>query len=168
MNLYIQIENGQPVNHPAIEENLIQVHGSIPENYAPFNRIQLHDANLELGVYQNAAHSYSLSSDGVAWQDTWTAVDMTQEEKDAKNAFLLRKSYNYLDSVKENTQKAIDGLIDENQIEVLTRYLSLLNAVTFTDPSNCVVPRGPKKDSNGNWIANVDENNNWLTKTLPV
>ena len=168
MNLYIQIENGQPINHPAIEENLIHAFGSIPEGWNPFIRIQQEDANLTVGMYQKAIDSYGLSSDGITWQDVWTVVDMTEEEKNQKIKNQLLKCENYLDNVKLNTQKAIDELIDQNQIDVLKRYLSLLNAVTFTDPLNAVVPKGPKKDSNGNWSANVDENNNWLTKTLSV
>lgn len=168
MNLYIQIENGQPVNHPALEENLIHAFGSIPDNWKPFNRFQLADLNLEIGMYQKTVHSYSLSSDGVTWQDKWTVVDMTDEEKSEKVSHQISKCYAYVNLIIFNTQNAINNLTDENQINVLNRYLTLLKEVSFTDPLNAVVPKGPKKDSNGNWIANLDENNNWLTKTLPT
>ena len=30
MNLYIEIENGQAKNHPALESNLLEAFGSIP------------------------------------------------------------------------------------------------------------------------------------------
>lgn len=39
MNLYIQIENNAPLNHPATEENLISAFGSIPNNWTSFVRI---------------------------------------------------------------------------------------------------------------------------------
>ena len=40
MNLYIEIENGQTKNHPALEHNLIESFGVIPENWEPFIRIE--------------------------------------------------------------------------------------------------------------------------------
>jgi hypothetical protein len=84
MNLFIQIENGQPINHPATEENLIQAFGSIPDHWVPFKRIHLNESGVYLGVYQNGVVSYQLASDGITWQDVWAAVDMTTEEKTAK------------------------------------------------------------------------------------
>ena len=39
MNLYIRVENGQPVNHPSLEENLIQAFGEVPSNWEPFVRV---------------------------------------------------------------------------------------------------------------------------------
>jgi hypothetical protein len=82
MNLYIQIENGQPVNHPAFEDNLMQAFGSIPSNWVPFNRIQ-QPTELLTSPFQTALCTYALSSDGVTWEDVWTAVEMTDAEKSA-------------------------------------------------------------------------------------
>jgi len=38
MKLYIKVENGQTVDHPVFEEQLILAFNCIPENYEPFNR----------------------------------------------------------------------------------------------------------------------------------
>ena len=84
MNLYIRIENGTAVDHPAFEDNLIGAFGSIPDNWAPFTRVEQHDAGLTVGVYQTAQCSYTLGSDGVTWQDTWTVRDMTDAERSAR------------------------------------------------------------------------------------
>lgn len=80
MNLYIQIENGQPINHPAFEDNLIHAFGSIPSNWEPFTRI---DQPLDLLTtpFQKAEFSYALGPDGKTWQDVWTAIEMTDDEK---------------------------------------------------------------------------------------
>jgi len=78
MKLYIQIENGQPVNHPALKSNLIDAFGHIPSNWAPFKRIDKPESPSHFHKHFN---SYTLSSDGVTWQDTWTFVEMTDEEK---------------------------------------------------------------------------------------
>lgn len=48
MTLHIQIENGQPINHPAFDDNLIQAFGVIPDNWQPFNRIE----QPIIGVYE--------------------------------------------------------------------------------------------------------------------
>ena len=80
MNLYIQIENGQPVNHPAFEDNLIEAFGVIPDNWKPFARIE-QPLNLLTSPFQTTINTYTLSSDGITWKDTWTALEMTENEK---------------------------------------------------------------------------------------
>jgi len=81
-NLYIKINNGQPVNHPTTEENLLQAFGSIPSNWSPFTRI-LQPQDLLTSPFQKAVNTYGLSSDGVTWQDVWTPVEMTSDEQQA-------------------------------------------------------------------------------------
>jgi hypothetical protein len=78
MNLFIQVENNQTINHPAFEENLIQVFETIPENWEPFVRISC----PILGVYQilESDQSSYQKVNGV-WTDVWQLRDMTSEEK---------------------------------------------------------------------------------------
>ena len=80
MKLYIQTENGQTVNHPAFEHNLIAAFGGVPDHWKPFVRVE----RPTLGVYevlesQDAAYEFV---DGV-WTDVWTVRPMTDEEKAA-------------------------------------------------------------------------------------
>lgn len=82
MKLYIQIENGQTVNHPAFEDNLIAAFGGVPDHWKPFVRVE----RPTLGVYevlesQEAAYEFV---DGV-WTDVWTVRPMTAEEKAEKH-----------------------------------------------------------------------------------
>ena len=77
MKLYIQTENGQTVNHPAFEHNLIEAFGGVPDHWKPFVRVE----RPVLGVYevlesQDAAYEFV---DGV-WTDVWTVRPMTAEE----------------------------------------------------------------------------------------
>ena len=81
MNLYIEIKNDQPINHPAFEDNLIQAFGGIPNNWEPFIRVE----RPVPGVYE------ILESDTPAykkvngvWTDIWPLRAMTQEEIAAK------------------------------------------------------------------------------------
>jgi hypothetical protein len=81
MKLYIQTENGQAVNHPAFEDNLIAAFGGVPDHWKPFVRVE----RPTLGVYevlesQEAVYEFV---DGV-WTDVWTVRPMTDEEKTAK------------------------------------------------------------------------------------
>jgi hypothetical protein len=78
MKLYIQVENGNTVNHPALKDNLLQVFGRIPENWQPFVRV----SSPGLGVYEvleSETPTYELV-DGV-WTDVWQKRNMTDEEK---------------------------------------------------------------------------------------
>ena len=82
MALFLQIQNGQPVNHPVYDFNLIQAYGTIPQGWAMFNRVQQPEG-LITSPFQTAQCTYSLSSDGVTWEDVWTAVTMSAEEQAA-------------------------------------------------------------------------------------
>jgi hypothetical protein len=81
MNLYIETENGPVKNHPALENNLIQAFGAVPEHWVPFERIE----RPVLGMYEvmvSEEATYELI-DGV-WKDVWRKRDMTTEERETK------------------------------------------------------------------------------------
>ena len=81
MNLYIQVENGQTVNHPAFEDNLIQAFGSVPANWEPFIRVE----RPVPGVYEVLESDMPTYQkvDGT-WTDVWSVRPMTDAEKAAK------------------------------------------------------------------------------------
>jgi hypothetical protein len=78
MKLFIQIENNQPVNHPAFEENLLEVFGKILDNWEEFVRVE----KPKVDVYKVIDPNFSeyKKVDGV-WTDVWSVRDMTDEEK---------------------------------------------------------------------------------------
>lgn len=84
MNLYIQIKNGLPFEHPIMEDNLKKAFpdidiNNLPENFARFVRV----SRPVWGVYQiNEGCTYEFV-DGV-YTDVWHIRDMTTEEKEAK------------------------------------------------------------------------------------
>ena len=81
MNLYIETENGVTKNHPALEENLLQAFGSIPENWEAFTRVE-RPVPAVYQVFDSEEPTYQ-KIDGV-WTDVWSLRDMTAEEKTAK------------------------------------------------------------------------------------
>jgi hypothetical protein len=90
MNLYIQVIAGQPVNHPAFQDNLVEAFGGIPNNWEPFVRVEKPN---ELYKVVSDEPTYE-KIDGV-WTDVWSIRDMTAEEKAAyqqpiKDAWAVR------------------------------------------------------------------------------
>ena len=81
MNLYIETNNGQTVNHPAFEDNLIQAFGQIPVHWEPFVRVECPRPSIYQVLDSNEAIYQKI--DGV-WTDVWAFRDMTAEEKAAK------------------------------------------------------------------------------------
>ena len=77
MNLFIQIENGQPVNHPAFEDNLIQAFGAVPDHWEQFIRVE----RPIPGVYEILESDQPVYQkvDGV-WTDVWSLRPMTEDE----------------------------------------------------------------------------------------
>lgn len=81
MNLYIQIQNGQPVNHPCFEENLLQAFGSIPSDWEPFVRVE----RPACGVYEKLVSEQPVYAKvNGKWSDVWSVRNMTPEEKSEK------------------------------------------------------------------------------------
>jgi hypothetical protein len=81
MKLYIETENNLPKNHPALEENLLQAFGNIPEHWVPFERIE----RPKLGVYDvfdQEEPEYQIV-DGI-YKDVWMVRPMDEAEKTAK------------------------------------------------------------------------------------
>lgn len=98
MNMFIKVVDGQPVDHPAVEENLIKAFGHVPEDWEPFLRV----VQPDLGVYKvfdPATPSYE-KVNGV-WTDVWFIRDMTPEEV-AKRQQETKDEWDFFHPQKEN------------------------------------------------------------------
>jgi hypothetical protein len=86
MNLYIRLQNGEPFEHPILEDNFVLAFpdvdtNNLPLEFARFVRIPPPD----LGVYEkNQTVSYGLV-DGV-WTDVFSCEQMTSEERATKQS----------------------------------------------------------------------------------
>lgn len=81
MNLYIKIKDGQPFEHPIIEENFHQAFPHINTNNLPpeFARF-IRAARPPIGPYEkNQRCQYERREDGL-YQDVWYTDQMTPEE----------------------------------------------------------------------------------------
>jgi hypothetical protein len=84
MNLYIQLQNGEPINHPIVEDNLRQAFpemdlDNLPETFARFERV----APTMLGVYEISEGATYEWADGIV-KDVHHRRAMTPEEQTAK------------------------------------------------------------------------------------
>lgn len=81
MNLYIEIQDNQPINHPAFEDNLIEAFGSVPDHWEPFVRVE----RPMPAVYEVLKSEQPIYAkvDGT-WTDVWALRPMTDDEKFAK------------------------------------------------------------------------------------
>lgn len=81
MNLYIETKDGQPVNHPAFEDNLLQAFGQIPDHWEPFVRVE----RPVPGVYEVLeSEQPAYQKVNGTWTDVWAVRQMTTAEKTAK------------------------------------------------------------------------------------
>lgn len=104
MKIYIQIENGQPINHPAFEDNLVQAFGKIPANWELFTRVE----RPVLGVYQLLDSDEAVYAKvGGEWTDVWSVRDMTAEEKTAKQQAVIN-AFNNRDQAENWSAWALD------------------------------------------------------------
>jgi hypothetical protein len=81
MALFIQIQDGQPVNHPVYDFNLIQVYGTIPQAWAMFERTECPTPSV-YQILDSQEPTYQLVNN--VWTDVWSLRDMTDAEKLAK------------------------------------------------------------------------------------
>jgi hypothetical protein len=83
MNLYIQIKDGNPINHPALMDNLFAAFGNIPEDWKQFIRVPMPIPSV-YQVLNSTEPTYQFVEATGYWMDVWDIRDMTEEEKQAK------------------------------------------------------------------------------------
>ena len=90
MSLYIKIENGLPINHPAQEENIKAAFPNIDltntTEFAPFIRLpQPSNDELYINDTQILDSVYISNDNGVSYTDSYFARNLTDEEIAQKN-----------------------------------------------------------------------------------
>lgn len=88
MNLYIRIVDGQPFEHPILEENFVAAFpnvdtSNLPPEFARFERVEC--PNLAKTFQVDEVHYEWF--DGIV-KDVWTVREMTEEESAVKQAEL--------------------------------------------------------------------------------
>lgn len=96
-NLFIQIRNGGPFEHPITEWNLRQFYPDLDVNKPPegFERF-VRNPLPEIGAFQTLMGTYYEKVDGV-WQDVYHIRDLTAVEK-AEKISLYKQDFPFSDT----------------------------------------------------------------------
>jgi len=144
--LYIKVENGQPIDHPVLEENLIQAFGGIPSNYEPFNRLPP-PVLKRFEVYDDAAPLYG--KDGDTWKDLWPIRPMSEEEvKTLTDARRNRLKLIVAEAI-ETAEKDIAAADNQEFIDALNEFLTTIKAINLDNPFEVKLPPPPRLGKNG-------------------
>jgi hypothetical protein len=159
LELYIQIRDGQPHEHPIFADNFRAAFPDVdtenlPDTFAKFIRVEAPVPDT-YEVYESVTYQWV---DGVV-KDVHSVRAMTDEERAAKDVELVERATqaaNTLHQIRmERCQITADETEDASQkqlwLECLTAHETwVLESVNPTTPA---FPRFPIKDEAGNWVA---------------
>jgi len=153
MELYIQIKDGQPVDHPIFGENFRQAFPDIdvenlPPTFAKFERI----AEPAGGVFEVVEGPSYEWVDGVV-TDIWNIRQMTAEEELQKRQDLADNIYLAIEFSKTRAQMNADTAPSDEAKQAWLEYLAALNVWTLVDPVNPNIPRPPMIKPDGTVLS---------------
>lgn len=143
MELYIQIKDGEPYEHPIFGDNFRAAYPEVdttnlPPEFARFIRVS---QNVTPGFYQVPYHQYEWVGDTV--QDVWHLREMSEEERIEKNTAVASQISATVDFYRNETEKRLSNEADAEKISILQAYLDELNSWTIGDITTDVVPVPP-------------------------
>lgn len=155
LELYIQIRDGQPHEHPIFADNFREAFPDVdtenlPDTFAKFIRVDQPVPDT-YEVYEGVTYQWF---DGVV-KDVHSVRAMTDEERAAKTAELEATA----NQIKLDRIAFInDTLTTETDETAQTLWLECLTAheawvLESVDPITPAFPRFPRKDESGNWVA---------------
>lgn len=156
MNLYIRIRDGQPFEHPIMEDNFFQAFpdvdvNNLPSDFAKFVRLPCPNA---ANTFEKDVVSYEWINGMV--QDVWSVVPMTTEEREEKFSAMRDEANAFVAKNKEIAQGMIDfypeGKIRNAWIECKAR----LDAWVLVDVENPQIPLPPRLSSDGTRLLSLD------------
>jgi hypothetical protein len=160
LELYIQIRDGQPYEHPIFADNFREAFPGVdtenlPKTFAKFIRV----AQPELGkydVYEGVSYEWV---DGVV-KDVHSVRQMTDEEKAAKDAEIAEQeavmaAMGLHQARKVRCQTVADETEDAGQKQLWLDCLAAHEAweLESVDPITPTFPLFPRQDESGNWVA---------------
>lgn len=155
LELYIQIRDGQPYEHPIFADNFRQAFPDVdtenlPETFAKFIRVDQPVVNT-YEIYEGVTYEWV---DGVV-KDVHSVRPMTEEERAAKTIELEAAA----NQAKLDRIAFINGILSEQtDVPVRVMWTDCLAAheaweLESVDPITPPFPLFPYKDKDGNWVA---------------
>lgn len=156
LELYIQIRDGQPHEHPIFADNFKLAFPDANINQLPLDRFAkfIRVAQPQIGTYEvYEGVSYEWFGDVV--KDVHSVRPMTEEERAAK----IKELEDEANNAKLSSIAFInDVLAEETDETAQALWLDCLTAyegwvLESVDPITPAFPRFPIKDKDGNWVA---------------
>lgn len=156
LELYIQIRDGQPHEHPIFADNFKLAFPDVDVNSLPADRFAkfIRVAQPELGtyeVYEGVSYQWV---DGVV-KDVHSVRQMTEEERAAKTAELEAAAnqlkLDRIAFINDMLTKETDETAQELWLNCLTAHEAWV--LESVDPITPPFPLFPRKDESGNWVA---------------
>jgi hypothetical protein len=143
MELFIQIRDGQPFEHPIFGDNFREAFpevdvDNLPPEFARFERIE---QNVQPTTFEVAESTYTWV-DGVV-KDVWTIRPMTAEEETQKRQDLVDGANATVEYMKSIAQQNADNAPSDAAKQAWLSYLAELNAWTLIDPVSPNIPKPP-------------------------
>jgi len=153
MELFIQIRDGKPYEHPILGDNFREAFphidvDNLPPEFARFTRIPkpVFAARDFKAVEEEPTYEWV---DGVV-QDVWSVRDMTEEEKQAVIVEYTRSAEQLVVYVKEMAIKNRDLQTTEAGKAEMQKYIDMLETFVVADIFDPRVPGPPRLDADGN------------------
>lgn len=149
MELYIQIRDGQPYEHPILGDNFREAFPHIDVNNLPpeFARFERLPDPKNATTFQVDEVRYEWVGDVV--KDVWAVREMTQEEKTQKLEVLTESALLRCKSLKTMSQEQLTLSTTDEQRQAWTDHLAELSAWVLIDPENPRFPAAPRIAEDG-------------------
>lgn len=152
MELYIQIRNGQPFEHPIFSDNFREAFphidvNNLPPEFAKFERVP----NPELADKLQIDYSQYEWVDGIV-KDVWYVRDMTEQEKQIELENSAKNWYKYLDNLKNMAQEYLSSTTGD-EYNAWLAYATELDAWVLVDPLKPNFPKMPRYLEDGTLVT---------------
>jgi hypothetical protein len=153
MELYIQIKDGQPFEHPILGDNFREAFphtdvNNLPPEFARFERLP----SPENATTFEVDEVHYAWVDGVV-KDVWTVREMTQEEKAQKLEQITEGVLAVYEGIKKVAQEKFELAPTETQKQAWSDYLVQLSAWVLVDPTKPKFPAPPAITQDGEVLS---------------
>lgn len=148
MNFYIKVVNGAPVNHPLVEENLLEAFeiSKITEDFLNEQQLVRYERrDVPIGSIVVSDGGYELCEDGVV-RNVIVARELTQEEKieewirRPRNFFLAQSDWTQLPDAPLTEAKKAEWAAYRQQLRAMPTVYASIQEI-----SELVIPTQPSK-----------------------
>jgi len=152
MELFIQIRDGQPYQHPIFGDNFREAFphidpDNLPPEFARFERVACPD---NAGKLEKNVVSYQWVN-GVV-KDVWSTVALEGQELEERIAMLTESAYATVNVLKQNADEIIASTVGDEQ-QAWIDFKAALDAWVLIDPTMLKLPAMPRYLEDGTLVT---------------